>query len=239
VSSIADDRGYNQGFVPTKALEVRSSRRCQRMVAEMVLPRPHRILELGCGTGHISKLLAMNAGTDVLGTDLCRDFIEQARRDHLAPNLSFEVLDVRSPDLSERLGRQFDYIVGNGILHHLYEDLDRVLPGLKDLLAPGGKLIFWEPNLYNPYVFLIFKIGLLRRMTRLEPQEMAFTKEWISRKLADSGFSHFRVEYSDFLLPNTPYRLIQYVIRAGDILERMPLINRWAQSLFISARKVI
>jgi len=235
--AIADDRGYNQCFVPTKALEVRSYRRCRRMVAEMDLNRPHRILELGCGTGYMSSLLAMNGGSDVLAADLCKDFIEEARRHHHAPNLSFEVLDVRDPNLTERVGRQFEYIVGNGILHHLYTDLDQVLPKLKNLLVPGGNLIFWEPNLYNPYIFLIFRIGLLRRLSRLEPQEMAFTRKWITGKLAQAGFSHIRVEYRDFLLPNTPDRLIQILIRAGDILERVPLLNRCAQSLYMSARK--
>ena len=235
--AITDDRGYSQCFVPTKALEVRSNRRCQRMVAEMVMPRPHRILELGCGTGYMSRLLAMNPGSDVLGTDLCKEFIEEARQNYQAPNLSFEVLDVRSSDLSERVGHQFEYIVGNGILHHLNEDLDQVLPRLKELLVPGGNLIFWEPNLYNPYIFLIIKIGLLRRLTRLEPREMAFTRKWITTKLVETGFCNIRVEFRDFLLPNTPDRLIQILIRAGDILERVPLVNRCAQSLFISARK--
>ncbi len=234
--AIADDRGYNQCFIPTKAWELRSDRRCQRMVAEMDVSRPHRILELGCGTGYMSKLLAEHEGSDVLATDICKDFIDEARRNHQAPNLSFEILDVSRPDLAEQLGSQFDYIVGNGILHHLYGDLNDVLPRLKNLLVPRGELIFWEPNLYNPVVFLIFRIGLLRRLIRMEPQEMAFTGKWIARKLAEAGFSHIRVEYRDFLLPNTPDSLIPVLIKAGDMLERVPFLRRSAQSLFISAR---
>lgn len=236
--AIADDRGYNQCFLPTKAWEVRSYRRCQRMVAEMDVSRPHRILELGCGTGYMSELLAEHKGSQVLATDICKDFVEEARRNHRVPNLSFEILDVSRPDLEKQFDCQFDYIVGNGILHHLYGDLGSVFPRLKNLLLPGGKLVFWEPNLYNPIVFSIFKIGLVRKLVRLEPQEMAFTGKWIAKKLARAGFSHVRVEYLDFLLPNTPDSLIPVFIKAGDILERMPFLGRSAQSLFISATKV-
>ena len=39
-------------------------------------------------------------------------------------------------------GRQFDYIVGNGILHHLYYNLPTALFSMRGLLAPNGRVIF-------------------------------------------------------------------------------------------------
>ncbi len=234
--AIADNRGYNQCFAPTRALEVRTLRRCLKIVAEMDLTQTGEILELGCGTGAMSSLLALNTGRHVVGADICEKFIEEARKNHDTPNLSFKVLDITGYDLVQQLGRQYSYIVGNGILHHLYDELDAVLPKLQELLAPGGKLVFWEPNLYNPIVFLLFRTKLLRRAARLEPQEMAFTGEWIAAKLARAGFGPVRVEYRDFLFPNTPYAFIQLLVKIGDMLERVPLLNRFAQSLFISAK---
>ena len=130
---------------------------------------------------------------------------------------------------------KYDYIVGNGILHHLYYRLDKFLPTLAFWLRPGGRLIFWEPNLKNPYVFLIFKVAALRRMARLEPEEMAFTPRFIQRKLTTAGFCQVRAITRDFLLPNTPARLISPVVKIGDYLEKVPVVRGCAQSIFLTA----
>ena len=132
---------------------------------------------------------------------------------------------------------RYDYIVGNGILHHLYHHLDSFLPVLARWLKPAGRLIFWEPNLWNPYVFLIFSVPFLRRAANLEPDEMAFTRTYISRKLAAAGFHDIQVDTRDFLLPNTPSRLIDPAIALSRSLEGIPLVRRWAQSVFLRAKR--
>ena len=129
---------------------------------------------------------------------------------------------------------KFDYIVGNGILHHLYYNLEESLINLKKLLKPNGKIVFIEPNLYNPYVAAIFSIPYLREKTFLEPDEMAFTRGFIKEKCKSAGFKNIQVEIKDFLLPNTSDRLIKPLIIIGDILEKTPL-TLIAQSLFITA----
>ena len=237
MASIVDDRGFNQGFVPTKALEIRTHRRCDALIAEMDLSQKREILELGCGTGELSHLLALKTGANVLGADLCQPFIQEARSKYKASNLNFETLDLLNVEQVSALASRFDYIVGNGILHHVYHDLDAVLLKLKALLRPGGKLIFWEPNLLNPYVQLIFRIPFLRKVAKLEPDEMAFTAKFISAKLEKAGLTPYLVETRDFLLPNTPEALIRPVIRLGDVLERHSWLRWSAQSLFISASR--
>jgi len=142
-------------------------------------------------------------------------------------------------DLSRTIPRsdaeKYDYIIGNGILHHLYHQLHTFLPALGNWLAPGGRLVFWEPNLMNPYIFLIFKIPLLRRFARLEPEEMAFTPGFIRNGLKRAGFSNVRARTRDFLLPNTPEALIPAVITIDGILERLPGFRLLAQSVFVTA----
>lgn len=235
MASIQDDRGYNQGFKPCKALTVRFERRCDRMIREMTITPNTRILELGCGIGELSFFLAQKTGAQVVGTDLCQEFIEKARAAYQLPNLSFKQLKLEANTDSATPSETYDYIVGNGILHHVYDGLETILAHLKSQLRPGGKVLFWEPNLFNPYIFLIFKFEKMRRIAKLEPDEMAFGRSFITQKLRNSGFSTWKVEYSDFLLPNTPDALIQPMIHLGDFLERVPLVDRMAQSLFISA----
>lgn len=237
--SIKDNRGYNQAFKPSKAMEIRTERRCNYILSRMKLHDKTDILELGCGTGELAYLMASKTHQEVLGIDICAPFIEQAKKDHPLPNLDFKKLDFNDPaGISNAInGKKFDYIVGNGILHHLYYNLDSALKNISALLKTHGKIIFLEPNIINPYCFLIFNFPLFRKLANLEPGEKAFTKAFIVRKLSASGFNDIRVEYKDFLLPIAPSFLITPSIIIGDIAEKIPFINKMAQSIYISAVK--
>src|SRR6185295_16110163 len=62
-----------------------------RGVVELLAPQPgERILDLGCGTGHLTNQIAA-AGADVIGLDKSQSMIEEARR--LYPDLHFEIGD--------------------------------------------------------------------------------------------------------------------------------------------------
>ena len=240
MSSLVDERGFNQGFELSSAQKARLQRRARAIACEMRLPAERdrkldvHILELGCGTGELAFELAKISGTRVTGVDRSQKFIDYASANYRHPNLRFLVADV-SDSSSGAAQEKYDYIVGNGILHHLYYRLDSFLPTLARWLVPGGHLIFWEPNLKNPYILLILKVAALRRMARLEPEEMAFTPRFIQRKLTNAGFCQVRAATRDFLLPNTPASLISSVVKIGDFLEKMPVVRGCAQSIFLTA----
>ena len=231
--SVIDDRGYNQGWAENRATNVRNERRCDYMISRMPSTQSGSILEIGCGTGKISFFLARKTGLRVLGTDICVPFIEEANERFQLPNLRYAVLDFNQASQFE--GETFDCIVGNGILHHLYYHLDAALTNMHRLLKPGGRLVFCEPNLYNPYVFSIFRTPYLRKLANLEPDEMAFSKPHVSKLLRAAGYHDIVVEYKDFLLPGIPDVFIAPSIALGAVLERIPLVRMTSQSIFITA----
>ena len=233
-TSIVDDRGYNQGFRETAALKKRMERRGDWLIGEMMTSGDKKMLEIGCGTGYLSYYIAQKTNMQVIGSDLCKPFIEEAKAKYILPNLSYEVLDFN--EAAGTVHNKFDYITGNGILHHLYYHLDKVLLTLKDLLNPQGKIIFMEPNIFNPYVAAIFKNKTLRKWAKLEPDEMAFSKKFIMEKLRASGFENLKIEYKDFLLPGIPEFLVTPSIAIGNILEKTPL-KFISQSILICAQK--
>ena len=235
MASIVDDQGYNQGYAWTRTQEVRIGRRA-KAILEAVRPLPgHRILELGCGRGEMAKILSSQSVAHVTGVDVCEPFIAQATREHGSARLDFITADLSKAEDLERLGHSWSAVVGNGILHHLYYVIDDALPRLRRLIAPGGRFVFWEPNLFNPYVLSIFGVPPLRRLARLEPDEMAFTPSWIRDKLTRAGFINSEITFRDFLVPIVPFALVPLASRLGDWAEKIPGIDHLAQSLFIVA----
>jgi SAM-dependent methyltransferase len=193
------------------------------------------VLEIGSGTGEISYFIANKTKANVLGIDLCQPFVDGANNEFKLSNLNFMNLDFNHPE--KLMGMKFDYIIGNGILHHLYYQLDSALVNIHALLKDGGKFIFMEPNIYNPYCYLIFKFDTFRKLAKLEPDEMAFSRNFIKQKLQKAHYQQVNVSYRDFLLPNTPSFLVKPIIWVGDIIEKIFPLNRVTQSIFICAKK--
>ncbi len=241
MGDIKDEKGFNQIFENTPAVKIRKERRCDYMIQQMDQSRFNsetHILEIGCGTGEAIKYIAEKTNVNLVGIDLSAKFIDYANKHYKHENLHYEVADFndQASFTGEMAYGKFDYVVGNGILHHLYYNLNNSLLNLLKLLKPDGKIIFIEPNIFNPYVALIFNIPYLRKKTFLEPDEMAFSSGFIKEKLKKANFSDIRTEIRDFLLPNVPDGLIQPVIKLGNVLEKTP-ITLIAQSIFITASK--
>ena len=240
MSSIKDERGFNQGFKLTSAQTVRLHRRADKIIKEMKLPQDLKlrsninILEIGCGTGELANIIQSKTLCNVVGLDISVKFIEIAIQNYSKYNLKFIVNNLTNDDLEKE---SYDYIVGNGILHHLYYNLETILPILKSLLKPNGKLIFWEPNYKNPYIYFIFRYKTLRKLAKLEPDEMAFTSNYIFELLLLNGFKNVSVTESDFLLPTIPKYFIKICVKISDFLDKFPSTQTFAQSLFISCVK--
>jgi trans-aconitate methyltransferase len=101
---------------------------------ELLNAKPgERILDLGCGTGHLTAQIA-EAGANVLGIDRSPEMIRQARLKY--PSLQFEVMDAREIALDGN----FDAVFSNATLHWIKEP-KQVIAGIKKSLRPGGRFV--------------------------------------------------------------------------------------------------
>jgi trans-aconitate methyltransferase len=103
-------------------------------VLELLDAKPgERILDLGCGTGHLTAKIA-EAGAQVVGVDRSPEMIRQARLKY--PSLRFEVMDAREISLDG----PFDAVFSNATLHWIKEP-ERVIAGVKKSLRAGGRFV--------------------------------------------------------------------------------------------------
>src|SRR6185436_15660960 len=129
-------------------------------------------LEIGCGTGAFSRLLAKSSDR-VHALDLSPNMIRVAReRSAQFPNIDFEVADVLARELP---AETFDCIATIATLHHL--PLASVLPKMKRALKAGGVLLildlFQAEGLFDAFKSALavpLSVGLrLVRHGRLRP----------------------------------------------------------------------
>jgi trans-aconitate methyltransferase len=92
-----------------------------------------RILDLGCGTGHLTAKLA-ESGANVVGLDSSVSMIAQARQNF--PGLKFVLSDARD----FRFDEPFDAVFSNAALHWI-PDAEPVLRSVAAALKPGGRFV--------------------------------------------------------------------------------------------------
>jgi ubiquinone/menaquinone biosynthesis C-methylase UbiE len=107
--------------------------------------RPLAILEIGCGNGWLSSLLAELPNSFVIGNDRNSVEIEQARRVFgKKTNLSFENGDFQQ----ERSAESFDIVVFAASIQYFKDFHQTVLAGLR-LLRKGGELHILDTFFYT------------------------------------------------------------------------------------------
>ncbi len=145
----------------------------------------YRVLEIGCGTGNILRVLqeACSQGS-VMGMDLFGEGLVHARRRSSCPLVQGDVL---APPFEV----PFHMIGAFDVLEHLQDDRG-VLVQLRKMLAPGGKLLLTVPA--HPSLWSYFDEHSCHQR-RYELRELA-------TKLSEAGFEvEYLTEYMVGIMP--------------------------------------
>jgi SAM-dependent methyltransferase len=111
-------------------------------------PEGERAVDLGCGTGHHALMLAPRYH-HVLAVDISTPMLNLARDRRSRPNITYQERDLRTvhPDTDGT----FDLILSTHALHHV-DDLDQTLLGIRELCAPGGRVVLVDNVAPTPAV---------------------------------------------------------------------------------------
>lgn len=109
----------------------------KELIARLSLRGDERILDVGCGDGQVTALLARAVSRGrVVGCDSSPEMVAHAREQHRRHNLQFALADAR--DL--RLPGKFDVLFSNAALHWV-DDHRAFLRGAATVLRTGGRLM--------------------------------------------------------------------------------------------------
>ena len=117
------------------------SRIAQKLADELPDLDTPDILEIGCGTGALTRhLLSKYKNGSFHITDISPQMVEQARGRIGSSSVRWDVMDGENPELD----RHYDLIVSN-MAFQWFRDIDKALEKLRQLLRPDGVLLYTVP----------------------------------------------------------------------------------------------
>src|SRR5438552_4765096 len=123
-------------------------------VVELLDPQPgERILDLGCGDGVLTEVIAA-AGAKVVAVDAAPDMVAAAK----ARGLDARVV----PGQSLAFDREFDAVFSNAALHWMRPP-EAVLSGVRRALKPGGRFVAEMGGHNNTAAILVAIAAVLAR----------------------------------------------------------------------------
>lgn len=150
-----------------------------------------RILELGCGSGWLSEMLA-TMGYSVVGTTISPHDVEDAnlriaalRAKRIEADLQFVVTPMEDVFSATKDHAPFDCVIVYEALHHAF-DWRQTCASVFQTLRPGGVfLICAEPNLIH--TFTSYRVALLSKT-----HEIGFSRRALRSALREIGFQNDR-----------------------------------------------
>ncbi|MBV8886758.1 MAG: glycosyltransferase [Chroococcidiopsidaceae cyanobacterium CP_BM_RX_35] len=195
----------------------------------MVHLLPHQtILELGCGQGLFTQQLLRVSRNENPITAVTFSY-EQPRPVNLPSSVEF----LNAVSMFETLaGRQFDFIVAMDLLDK--RNCAWMLQNIYELLKPGGQVIFYESNPWNPVLRL--RQSLSRHFKPTDPRRLLNRPE-LYELISEVGFLRVFAVYNDFVYPPLTRSLVWLMRNLSILMENAPGIKTLAGSILIHAQK--
>lgn len=154
-----------------------------KYAAQLALPPSAQVLEVGCGTGAMTRFLARREGFSgtVIGVDQSLPFIEAARRlahdENASDRTDFRVGDAHSLDFSPGA---FDAVIAHTMISHVTEPTT-VLREMARVVRPGGTVAIFDGDYASlTYAFPDHDFGHQMDVALVG---VTFNNPWIMREL--------------------------------------------------------
>jgi methionine biosynthesis protein MetW len=193
-----------------------------------LIPEGSRLLDIGCGTGTLTRMFVEQRNADVLGIEPDRERAAESERGGVPTIQGFF-----TPSIVQQHG-QFDVIVLADVLEHLVDPFEMLL-SIKPALRSGGRVLASIPNIAHWTV----RANLLFGRFDYQPTGIMdathlrwFTRRGVKRLFESSGYEIFQFQSTAGSwmggYQKTPLRFVSMNARAAIISK----LCRFSPGLF-------
>jgi SAM-dependent methyltransferase len=186
------------------------------------------VLELGCGQGFLTRaLLRVSRGENPITA------VTFQKGAQVSSNAGGEVELLATSDLPGSLaGRHFDYVVAMDLLDR--SCASQLLAVVHALLVPGGQMVFYESNPWNPMHKLrkVFSSAMGKR----DPRHL-LSRRQLYKLISETDFIGVDAVYNDFVFAPLTRGLIWLLRNLSILLENAPGVRTMAGSILLHAQK--
>jgi ubiquinone/menaquinone biosynthesis C-methylase UbiE len=199
------------------------------------LPKGARVVDLGCGSGVFTHLLAQS-GYDCVGLDISGKLLAVGRGKY--PHVPFVQGDIEKLPFE---AESFDGAMLSGVVHHL-PDASACASEVFRILRPSGRFIAFDPNRMNPFMWLYRDhASPFYSAVGVTPNERPVLAREVARTFDNAGFaasSHYLAGLSYRYVASARARLFLPIYNFLDAnLFRLPFMDRFSPFVLTVGKK--
>lgn len=217
VSKFGDDAITRGGYVYTTSTKLStrlSNERTTSAIDAIVEFRKKRVLDIGCGDGFFTEVLASLGASEIVAVDPSESAIKVAKKRKLK-NVKFQVANLY--DMDPKIFGQFDVVVLRGVIHHVSD----AKLACQKACQFGSEVVGMEPNGAN----IILKIIEKTSKYHIEHEEKSYLPSTLDNFFESAGAVKVEGKMVNLVPIFSPNWLALSCKLVEPIVEAIPLLR--------------
>lgn len=188
-----------------------------------IVPKGARVLDVGCGTGHLLAALEPSVG---VGIDMSENMLDVAREKH--PHLDFRLGDIEDEAFLDSIEGTFDFVVLSDTIGML-DDIEDALKRLHRFFHADTRLVISH---YSAMWTPLLRLGTAIGWRMKQPEQNLLTDTDFRNVLNLSDFEPIRVEWRQLV----PLSLLGLERLINRYIAPLPILRQFCLRSYVVAR---